>query len=331
MMVTLQGVIILRITDFRRFFEWGEFWSKKDDYLSLFKDEIKRRSQAEEYFFVDNDEEFCLLQKFYEWQTNPGNELQRVKLEETKLKIWAECGEVIEYQLGRLQETIEATKKQGYLTSNTMLGYTLLYLLLGANEINSEIEVEYNHNKGSIFRDLYKSETLLSCKKSFPLRYTILTNKNNDKIYIKHNNATYELNNGECITGLFNNDKCYTLLQNTQYENGLKYKLVKLGPKATRLYIMGNFPQGFNYPQNTHFEKRKDGTIDYVYIDDVISFIIHPYGNGLATVNMDGNVCISGNWSILRNKIERFKEKYPDEKILFIENETKLLTENREF
>ena len=46
---------------------------------------------------------------------------------------------------------------------------------------------------------------------------------------------------------------------------------------------------------------------------------------------MDGNVCISGNWSILRNRIEKFKEKYPDEKILFIENETKLLTENREF
>ena len=103
-MVTLQNVIILRISDFRRFFDWGEFWAKKEDFISLFRGEINRRVESqtkpqEEYYFVDNDAEFYLMQKLYEWLINPNKELQRIKLDSTELKIENNIGDTLVYPL----------------------------------------------------------------------------------------------------------------------------------------------------------------------------------------------------------------------------------------
>ena len=128
MMITLQGVIILRVTDFRRFFDWEEFWIKKDSFIALWRNESYRK------FFVNNEKEYYLVLRFYEWLLNPNKELQKIKLESTELKIENCTGDTLVYPLGRLQDEIEKTKKQNQLTNKTIIGYTLLYLLLGAKK-----------------------------------------------------------------------------------------------------------------------------------------------------------------------------------------------------
>lgn len=299
MMVTLQGVIILRISDFRRFFDWGEFWSKKDDYISLFKDEIRRHSQEEEYFFVDNDNDFYLLQKFYEWQTYPDNELRRVKLEETKLKIWAECGEVIEYQLGRLQETIEATKKEGYLTNNTIVGYTLLYLLLKANEANSEIEVEYgsfiNKNKATIDEfECCRNDIILDKIDipEFPLRRCVIINKNPYKtISITHGDNLLSLRPNECVVGIFCGNKCLHMLDNVVSDNYSKVTLKLSVKDRSHIPICEiHRPNGIQC------------------IESVSSIAVEADGS-IVYSTMNGDICYNKDCFSLDLRITSFKEK----------------------
>ena len=63
------------------------------------------------YYFVDNDAEFYLMQRLYEWLVNPNKELQRIKLDPTELKIETNIGDTLVYPLGRLQSGIENIKK----------------------------------------------------------------------------------------------------------------------------------------------------------------------------------------------------------------------------
>lgn len=232
MMVTLQGVLILRISDFRRFFDWGEFWAKKDDFISLFRGEINRRVESqtkpqEEYYFVDNDAEFYLMQRLYEWLLNPNKELQRIKLDPTELKIETNIGDTKRYSLGRLQGEIENIKKQNQLTSKTIIGYTLLYLLLGANDRKSDVIVEYGE-----YSTNNKSEVISSIKEynrcwdnvvlepttniEYPLRRCVFINVNPDKeITIQLGKESVNIEPKNCVIGIFCGNKCYKLLPST--------------------------------------------------------------------------------------------------------------------
>ena len=218
MMITLQGVIILRVTDFRRFFDWEEFWIKKDSFIALWRNESYRK------FFVNNEKEYYLVLRFYEWLLNPNKELQKIKLESTELKIENCTGDTLVYPLGRLQDEIEKTKKQNQLTNKTIIGYTLLYLLLGANDRKSDIIIEYGD-----YSTNNKSEVVSSIKEynrcwgnivlepatsiEYPLRRCVFINVNPDKeITIQLGKQCVNIEPKSCVIGVFCGNKCYKLL-----------------------------------------------------------------------------------------------------------------------
>ncbi len=248
-MITLQGVIIFRISDFRRFFDWGEFWSKKEEFISLFRNEINRCTEtpgkkAEEYFFVNNEAEFCLVQKLYEWLINPDKDLLGVRLEMDELKIDTITGAPQTYSLGRLKQEIINVSKQNLLTSKAIKGYTLLYLLAEANKQDSDVVIEYGnplHNNADSVQSVKEynrcwGDVILEPAESieYPLRRCAFVNVNTNKeIRIIFGEQVINIGPKECVVGLFCNNKCYKMLPNTLTGHNSRVTLVLKSSMAT--------------------------------------------------------------------------------------------------
>lgn len=329
MMVTLQGVIITRVSDFRRFFEWNEFWAKKKYFISLFGEETDRqirqkrieRKEDYYYYFVNNDADFYLLHKFYHWLINPKKEQQGVRLEPTEMKIESEEGNTLVYALGRLQEYIINVKKQNVITNNTIIGYTLLYLLLKAEEPNSDIKIKYEpFDENSFFNILYEDMQFSMGEIKYPLKLKVFSNSDRKHITINGN----QLEPMDCVAGIFNEDNLlYKLLPNKCNQAGLTFKLVKHPEKAsTRLVIYGNPSNEFKFPQNTQEYINKNNEIEYRYIDDVVSFITNDYG--LATIDVNGDFNITESWY----RIKTLRKDYIGKRVLAIVNDGSVITEN---
>ena len=253
--VTLQGVIILRISDFRRFFNRDEFWSKKKDFIELFKHEISRRNEThdkfkEEYYFVSNDREFYLMKKFYEWLIEPTVELQRIKLEKTELKIETDDGLSLVYELGRLEDKILSVRQQNRLNGKSILGYTLLYLLLGANERALDFPIEYGCEefdavKGSVsVKDYNRCSQNISLEQTtelaYPIRRCVFVNvdKNKKDVVVSSGKQAVKLQYGDCVIGVFCKNKCYKLLPSTITKPGIALTLkLKASLDDNRVYL----------------------------------------------------------------------------------------------
>ena len=78
-MITMQGVTILRISDFRRFFTLGEFLYKKEQFYQMFIEEQRCYcafgNKSDALMFVDNEREFYLLRILCQWLENPDKEI----------------------------------------------------------------------------------------------------------------------------------------------------------------------------------------------------------------------------------------------------------------
>lgn len=297
MMITLQGVIILRVTDFRRFFDWEEFWIKKDSFIALWRNESYRK------FFVNNEKEYYLVLRFYEWLLNPNKELQKIKLESTELKIENCTGDTLVYPLGRLQDEIEKTKKQNQLTNKTIIGYTLLYLLLGANDRKSQLKINFgstpnlsvkaNDSEIKEFEPRWDDVILDKIEQpSYPLRRCIIVNKNQSKdISVICGNDTVSLKTNECVIGLFCGDKCLLLLDNVASDYDSKVTL-KLSTKGTSLIPI--------------CEVHRSTGIEY--IEGVSSIAAEADGN-IVYSTMDGDIYYNKECFRLDLIIPSFKEK----------------------
>lgn len=312
-MVTLQEVIILRITDFRRFFEWNEFWAKKCEFVEFFKKDCNKT------FFVDNEREYYLLQKLLDWLKEPDKEHNQVVLEDDVLKIGKPLGDMLKYQLGGLQQKIKEAKK--VLTNKTIIGYTLLYLLLGADGKNSNIEIRYEtFDENKKFNNLY-NDVQFKCNRNeiqinAPKTRKIFTNSSNRIITIND----YELAPQDCIVGIFYGDILYKLLPNRCERANLSFRLVKHPDRETTcLKITGTPDADFRFPRELVAEN-PNGYLDE-YIDDVVSFITNRYG--LATLDINGNFSITESWWI----VEDLKEQNNGNKVLAIIDENTVITE----
>lgn len=227
-MVTLQGVIILRITDFRRFFNSYEFERKKQDFLSLFQKEIQRHVGCNKYalqskhFFVDTDEEYYLLQKYVQWLLNPDAELLNVTLKDTELRIGGDFGDTQIYPLGKLQTIV--SEKRNVINPKVLKGYILLYLLLNLHQediVGLECTFGEKTNSSSIQEFNYCTEDikLESTSLEFPLRCCTFVNVSEQPIKVKLDNNSVRLEPNECVIGIFCGNKCYKLLPNNLKSN----------------------------------------------------------------------------------------------------------------
>ena len=303
-MVTLQGVIILRISDFRRFFNWREFWLKKDEFMSLFKKEIDRRcvpdtEKKQEYLFVDNEKEFHLLEKLYEWLRFPDKELELLELNQSELKIGTNpiLRDTISYPLGRLEQRIRSAEE---ITKKTRIGYTLMYLLLKADEENSDVVIDYGgiHNNANDkeineFERRYDDLVLnIANKVEYPLRRCFIINESpNKSIRITHGNKSVTLEKEECVVGIFCENNCLILLDNelTDHESNITLKL--------------KFNHITNRPYCNVYQQGQGIT----YIEDVSSIMFDEIHNIVYTTT-NGKISYKEACFGLRNRIRLFNE-----------------------
>lgn len=306
-MITLQEVIILRITDFRRFFEWNEFWAKKSEFIEFFKEEKNKK------FFVNEEKEEYLLQKLLTWLKEPDKEHYQVELTDNELKIGFDLNNKFEYELGRLQQKIRDAKLR--CRNKDIIGYTLLYLLLGADNENSNIEIKYEAlDENKIFNNLYDDVQYHNdiIRYEEPVTRKIFTNSSNRNITIND----YELAPRDCIVGIFYGDILYRLLPNRCERANLSFRLVKHPDReTTRLKITGTPDADFIFPGEVVGE-----TPDR-YIDDVVSFITNKYG--LATLDINGNFSITKEWYV----VENLKKQNNDNRVLAIIDENTVIIE----
>ena len=96
----------------------------------------------------------------------------------------------------------------------------------------------------------------------------------------------------------------------------------------TSLRITGNIPRDFEIPDNTNCYKDEKDNIIYYYIDDVVSFTANDYG--FVAIDKDMKMKISRTWNALRRKIEWCSAKFPEDKILYVIDETRVVTDKRE-
>lgn len=315
----MNGVIIMRISDFKRFFDFQEFWSHKEEFINLFNQEGYLD------FFCNTEEEKILCKCILDWLKDKNsfenvNNLRRIINNR-------------EREISRIKDILKAHN----LSNSTIRGLISLFLLLSdtlkVDEIEKWLEILCGNSIENDNYPLYANKEFESSYDiKFPLIAKRIVNKTSQVLYVTIiGENPKELSSGDCIVGLFdkeNKDKCYKLLPNIVKEGKMKFKLnIDKDSKSTKLIICGEPHCDFEFPQNMKVYKNQDGDIDYRYIDNVLSFFTTQYG--LAVVKINGEVCIPTKWSLLRKKIDSLNLKYPDEKILCIESQTSLITEKR--
>lgn len=262
-MIKLQDVIIMRISDFRRFFDLREFWNQRDEFFKQFEFiNCDERSEREYSLFVDNEKERLLLTQFCNWICEPNKELCSVKMDQQELKIDDSKGGIQSCPLGLLQPYIEDAKRQNKLTNKQIIGLTLLYLLLGADKSCSNIKVEYqifSANSGSSdnleeFNSCWEDRELQTTNTvEYPLKRYVLANMNLSKdIHICCGSEKVVLKPRDCVVGLFCGSKCYKLLPNEVSDTD-KRTTLKLTVNSSSSSMPGleiHNPDGIKYINN---------------------------------------------------------------------------------
>lgn len=338
-MTTLQGVIILRVSDLRRFFDFDEFMSKKDEFIKIFRSEINRKKEWKPYF-VDNSEDALLLKNLCLWLENPTLELVNVKLGDATFEIKGIEGDIHTYPLGRLVPCVKDARQR--MINKDVVGLTLLYLLLHANQSDSDVNVVYRKAEARGFIPCYESQFLNPLDNmgdAVDFNYTVYANMHpDDVIQVVCGRQLKNLAPRECAVGISCNGQCRELLENVVSDTNsrMTMRLVASSDKVHGTMLEIRVPQessievAINNASMLHLRHSSDGNC--YYIEDVISFLYEP-NCGLAYVDSLGNVVLpsSDRWYILNRTVATFKKLYPQEKILAFLDENHLISNQRYF
>ena len=336
-MTTLQGVIILRVSDLRRFFDFDEFMSKKNEFIKIFQNEASRKKDWKPYF-VDNSEDALLLKNLCLWLENPALELVNVKLGETTFEI--KIGEISHtYPLGRLVPYIKDARQR--MINKDVVGLTLLYLLLHANQSDSDVNVIYRKAETKGFIPCYESQVLNPADNMGDIAdfsYTVYANMHPDNvIQVVCGRKLKKLAPKECAVGIFCNGQCRKLLENmvNDMNSRMTMRLVASSDKVHGTMLEIRVPQDSSIEvaiKNASMLHLQHSNDNCYYIEDVISFLYEP-NCGLAYVDSLGNVVLpsSDRWYFLNQTVNAFKKLYPQEKILALLDENHLISNQRYF
>lgn len=206
----LQGVIILRISDFQRFFDLEEFLVKNKEFLELMS--------------LYGSRPFC--------KTAPERDLCGVVrnwLKGDSVTAEIKSGQLLidgangrsAFPLGRLKSEVE--KYSDKLGFKDLYGLAALYILAGVNQNGSTLQpdfgVFYNHKTGNDtqedFISLHKDTDLPAAKSGSKGNFRLRTLANitaGRPIRLRAGEEEVTLNEGQCVTGIFSDDGCVTLL-----------------------------------------------------------------------------------------------------------------------
>lgn len=362
-MVTLQGVIILTLADFIKFFDFNEFWEKRKEFLELFKKEQKRVQvdKAEPFYsFVSSSDEYLLLCFLVMWlRKNIGTDQKNIDQDQQPESgfnmlltihngnLYVEPGvysiitgktikNKVSIPLGRLADYLNAKEN---LKEEHKIGLTILYLLLKANETGSTIDVNYD-----IPVDLSKVEELDKDKvyshgEDSPLHGKILTynGSGNISVSIEGTREALSLEFGECITGLFTEaGGCYKLIKCGSNNKYLQFRLTKNKDGVPSLKLTSEDIKTIrNTKKNNDEDLLKAKNLvahitrqdDNICFEDVLSYTIED--DKMAIVFFNGEVK-TFNWYSLLWNIDIYKKKYEQNmgKILLIKDEHTFVAEN---
>lgn len=297
----LQGVNILRITDFRRFFELAEFWMHREEFTTLANSFLAS-------LFCDNEEEQCLFDAVRNWCA--GHTVM-AELKEQELILQDGIKDCKHFFLGRLAPAIATERNQ--LGPKDLIGLTALYLLLGADKKGSDIPLQYSMlatlQTGNVvgeFMPLFDNcEFSIINDYIAPAKCCTIANMHPDiPITVTAGNSVVTLNKGECIVGLFCNNSCYKLLPNKQVD-----------PKSS-------VGMRLVYNPTTHkpcLRISHSGVVDT--IEGVSSIILERGGYPVYTT-MDGILHFDHNCFSLKQSYDTLCTHIPNVKLLAIEQDT---------
>ena len=295
----IQGVKILRISDLRRFFDLVEFWKQRKVFVKMVGDPSKS-------VFFDNTLEkeiYCILR---EWIINDV-EIPLSFQSEDKILIRIAAQDTV-LSLGRLAP--EVSKYRGNIRTKDLIGLTLLYMLLNADKVNSDIPLQYDLfvalKTGNIVGNFYPCDINKVFEPSFipqfPICRRIIANTSkSNSIYVCSGNQRMNLRPGDCVVGLFDANGCIRLLSNflsdDQYGISMKMKLRKQS-EIPYLEI------------HTH-----DGV---QLVEEVSSIAIEKGGYPVYTT-MDGELHCSADCFTLGNEYNAFCDNNKDNSLLAFE------------
>lgn len=302
----LQGVIILRISDMKRFFELSDFLNHKSEFIEY----VDNKKDV----FFDNEDQKILYEEVKKWLN--GNELMEEKAKiaynddfskilsyEKKAKKPKEVKEDNDFDLGRLKGEISKYEEhRGKLT-----GLTYLYLMLDAQKPDSKINLQYdlylqiikgvNTESNVEYLDSDKEyEYTPDFAPPVNRKYIVNESKNNITIYCGDNQEELEPN--ECVVGLFCGNQCYRLLPHKESDE--KYTMTLFFNKETKE------PYLIIDPKDGSPERRQEN----------VSSIKLEKGGKPVFLTTDGEVHDYDDCYQFRKQFEAWKNAFPNERTI---------------
>ena len=218
----INQVHILRISDLKRFFDLGQLWNARYEF-------IKWVDRIGCEIFFDSRKEVQLYPLLKLWLT--GDQRKYLgDVTDDNLLVTSTYGEGVSFPLGRLKaevERIKAAHPQGLSKADrrNLVGLTLLYVMLGADH-DDNIPLEY---------DFFPSILSHKCVEGFvyatadmaldpapsgnycgPLERRVIANMADYPIEVRSGSQAVRLTTGDCVVALFirGQESCFSLLPN---------------------------------------------------------------------------------------------------------------------
>lgn len=225
-MLTLEKIIVLRVSDLKRFFNVEDFWNQKEAFFEI----VNHRGIN---IFFDSEKEKDCYSLFYKWHTDKDH----LQIEVKNDTLYAQIGLIDKkFDLGRLSSAFYSHSNS--ISLKDRIGISLMYLMLGADELQSEIVINYDFfasirdSKNEIpqgeFVIRYENWVLPEVEIAFPLSRKIIANKSGHSICITKGCQSEILQPQECIIGLFTSSGCCRLLPHhiISPDGGLQLRLI---------------------------------------------------------------------------------------------------------
>lgn len=306
----IQGVEILRITDFRRFFDMEDFLVNSKRYVEMFQ-------ETDMELFCNNMLEGQLISQLRAWRS--GKQLNTT-FNDGQINLIGDSGSVTWLPLGHLAHILNDFRET--ISSKDRLGLAYLFLLLKdawtPEMIRKGCETFIEFKSGVPTREfipIHKNSIIPLGKTQIGnlKRRFIANTKHVEDITVSVGDNEVVLHQGDCIVGLFNEqNECVKLLTNVVYSEDQKIRLkLKADFNSEKAYVEIIRPE---WP-----EKEK------VY--DASSFWIEP-GNHIIVLKNNGELILinenkeqedTSKCFKLNKRYQMFKQSHPDKKIIAVE------------
>lgn len=292
----IQGIEILRISDFRRFFDYADFFANREEYAKMF-------ASLDMDIFTNDLRERALIAQLRNWAAGRN---MNASFRDGKLSLPSAGWQ----SLDKIEPVLKPYSERLSTADRAALAY--LFLLM-ADSWTPDMMTEaceclvgggVKGDMVTLLKDTVFTQGKLEYK-GVSRRYLVNLRKS-DGISVRCGDRSVRLRQGDCVVGIFNDDaECITLLPN---------KCVCNDGKMTMALKIDNNGKPF-------VEIRTDAGCRRVA--DVASFWIEP-GNFPVICRTEGTLSYDPQCFALNMRYQAFKKRNPDAVILAAEENNQL-------